>query len=410
MNVTLDTANLIFSEKIAAFLQKLNLVGTERYDDLRAEEHYRAFAVAGAMQADLLADLAAAVAKAVLDGTSLQEFRRDFFEAVEKHGWTGWTGEGTKGGEAWRTRVIYRTNARKAYSAGRYAQLTDPTVAAALPYWKWVHSGLARDPRAEHLAWHGMTLHHTDPFWQTYFPPRIPPDYGCGCRVVAVEKPEDGARTTAPDGWEDSVDPGAGAPPQDVLADMREFIAGKKDKLPPELAQGLGEVVERYRVDLLAGLAARAAQASKSASHGASQIDAAAAFVTAALSERKVKQKPVSLGDMPDSFVTRSTALGLVTQGKSFALDHDYTLHIFDKHGGASEATRGQLPVTPEDFERLRVGLNQATELAMGDPPRSGNGSPRIHVVVEIDGFRLEAIMEVRRKVLVPYTLWKRRI
>ena len=64
MRVTLNTARQVFEEQIAAFAQRLELVGTQRFDDLRAEEHYRAFAVAGAMKADLLADLHAAVGKA----------------------------------------------------------------------------------------------------------------------------------------------------------------------------------------------------------------------------------------------------------------------------------------------------------------------------------------------------------
>lgn len=246
MKATLTTARQAFEEQIAAFALRLELVGTERYDDLRAQEHYRAFAVAGAMKADLLADLREAVRVAIVDGGTIQQFRKDFQQIVERHGWHGWTGEGTRLGEAWRTRVIYQTNARKSYSAGRYAQLTDPRMLAVRPYWRWVHSGLARDPRPQHKAWHGMTLHHSDPFWQTHFPPRIPPDYGCGCRVVAVRTPAPAAQTSAPTGWEQDADPGAGAPPQDVVADIRAFIAEKRRKLPPELARPLGELVSSH--------------------------------------------------------------------------------------------------------------------------------------------------------------------
>lgn len=248
MRAELNTARQVFEEALAAFAQRTRLVGTERYDDLRAQEHYRAFAVAGAMKADLLADLHEAVRKAVVDGGTIQEFRKDFWRTVETRGWRGWTGEGTRHGEAWRTRVIYRTNTRKAYSTGRYAQLTDPQMLAVRPYWKWVHSGTAHDPRPEHLGWSGMTLHHTDPFWQTHWPPRIPPDYGCGCRVVAVRAPASGAQTTAPAGWESDADPGAGAPPADVVEDIRAFIRQKQARLPPALARDLGEVVDSYQI------------------------------------------------------------------------------------------------------------------------------------------------------------------
>ena len=113
-----------FAEQVAAFRLRLgNLTPTVKWDDIQRAQHDRAFMVAGAQKADLLAVLAAAVDKAVSQGTTLDEFRRDFREIVERRGWHGWTGEGTKGGEAWRTKVIYKTNMATTYAAGRMAQL-----------------------------------------------------------------------------------------------------------------------------------------------------------------------------------------------------------------------------------------------------------------------------------------------
>lgn len=132
-----------FLEQVAAFRLRLgNLVPTRRWDDIRGLQHDRAFMVAGAVKADLLADLGEAVEKAILEGTSLEEFRRDFRRIVETRGWHGWTGEGTKKGEAWRTRVIYRTNAATTYAAGRLAQLRD----GGFPYWIYFHGG-SLEPR-----------------------------------------------------------------------------------------------------------------------------------------------------------------------------------------------------------------------------------------------------------------------
>ena len=88
-----------FAEQLAFFRQKVNL-DSQRWDDLWREEHDRAFIVAGAQGADLLADLNAAVTKAIEQGTGLEQFRRDFAAIVQKHGWTGWTGEGSKAGFA----------------------------------------------------------------------------------------------------------------------------------------------------------------------------------------------------------------------------------------------------------------------------------------------------------------------
>ncbi|MBN2631556.1 MAG: phage head protein, partial [Rhodobacteraceae bacterium] len=100
-----------FAEQVAAFRLRLgDLRPTATWMDVWQAEHDRAFMVAGALKADLLADLAGAVQRAIEDGTSLEQFRTDFREIVTRRGWHGWTGEGTKRGEAWRTKVIYKTN------------------------------------------------------------------------------------------------------------------------------------------------------------------------------------------------------------------------------------------------------------------------------------------------------------
>jgi hypothetical protein len=239
MDVQIDRAQLRFEEAIAAFEQRLRLVGTATYRDLTPDDHLRSFAVAGAMKADLLADLREAVRRAVEEGETLETFRKDFWGAVDKHGWHGWTGEGSEAGEAWRTRVIYTTNLRKSFSTGRYAQLTDPQFVAQYPYWEWIHSGLAKEPRPQHLAWHGMTLRHDHPFWQAYFPPRIPPDYNCLCRVKAVRRPAEGAATAAPQGWQALVGPGEGVARDNVAAEVRALVAAKLTALPAQLGAAM---------------------------------------------------------------------------------------------------------------------------------------------------------------------------
>jgi len=200
--------NLPFAEQIDFFRKKLNLP-TERWDDIWKAAHDRAFIVAGAMKADLLADLRTAVERG--KGTTQETFRKAFREIVKKHGWTGWTGEGTISGEAWRTRVIYETNLRTSWAAGRRRQLTDPDLLQARPFWRYVHSGLALEPRPEHKAWSdaGLTLPADHPFWDTHSPPN---GWGCRCRIVAVRDPGPDDATAPPPGW-DTIDPKTGEPP-----------------------------------------------------------------------------------------------------------------------------------------------------------------------------------------------------
>lgn len=236
---------LPFQEQLDFFRVKLNLP-TERWDDIIQGAHDRAFIVAGAAKADLLADLHRAVETAIAKGTGLEAFRRDFRAAVARHGWTGWTGEGSRAGEAWRTRVIYQTNMATSYAAGRYRQLTAPDTIAAMPFWRYVHRDGVLHPRPQHQAWDGLTLRHDDPFWRRHYPPN---GWGCHCRVRAVVRPPAGAPTTPPADW-DEIDPKTGAPvgidrgfdyqPGARAADtLRQLVRDKLINYPPAIARAL---------------------------------------------------------------------------------------------------------------------------------------------------------------------------
>jgi hypothetical protein len=247
------TLRLPFPEQIAAFRLRLGaLVPTARWDDIAGQAQDRAFMVAGATKADLLADLAAAVDRGIAEGRTLDDFRRDFRAIVERHGWHGWTGEGSRAGEAWRTRVIWRTNMATTYAAGRRAQLE----AGNFAFWVYRHGG-SREPRPQHLAWDGLALPPDHPFWATHAPPN---GWGCSCRIFGARTAKGVRRLggdpdkTLPPGW-DARDPRTGAPPgidrgwahapgagvtQDIVAQIR----AKAARLPEPLAQALTSAIE----------------------------------------------------------------------------------------------------------------------------------------------------------------------
>lgn len=241
-----------FAEQLEFFRAKLNLP-TRRWDDIMRSAHDRAFMVAGAAKADLLNDLRAAVDKAIELGNGYDDFHRDFKAIVARHGWTDWTGEGTKAGEAWRTRVIYQTNLSTSYAAGRYRQLTDPDFLALRPYWRYKHADWVANPRLQHVAWNGLTLRHDHPFWKTHFPPN---GWGCHCRVIPVdateyEKARAAGQTEPPPDWSD-LDAKTGAPKgvsrgfdyqpgANTETPLRDLIDQKILKLPPELAKALAD-------------------------------------------------------------------------------------------------------------------------------------------------------------------------
>jgi hypothetical protein len=236
-----------FAEQMAALRLRLaNQVGTVAWDDLVHAEHDRAFVVAGALKADLLADLGKAVERAIGGHRSLDKFRAEFRQIVTDRGWHGWTGEGTPKGEAWRTKVIYRTNMATSYAAGRMAQL----VKLNYKFWVYKH-GNALEPRLQHLAWDGVALPPDDPFWATHAPPN---GWGCTCRITGADSAAGIKRAggdpakTLPDGWS-AVSPKTGAPVGidkgwdykvgGSVADEIVAIQDKLQKLPKPLAVDL---------------------------------------------------------------------------------------------------------------------------------------------------------------------------
>lgn len=166
--------SLPFREQIAFFRRKLSLP-SEDWTQLWQQGHDHAFVVAGAHSEALVADLRSAVDQVIAGGATLRDFRADFDRVVAEHGWS------YKGGRGWRTRVIYETNLRTSYAAGRYRQLQ--AVSEARPYWLYRHSDAVTTPRPQHLAWDGLVLAADDPWWQTHYPPN---GWGCKCRVLAL--------------------------------------------------------------------------------------------------------------------------------------------------------------------------------------------------------------------------------
>lgn len=165
---------LPFAEQITFFRRKLNLP-TATWRDIWQAQHDTTFVVAGANRAALVEDFRAALDKAVSQGTTLAEFRQDFDRIVATHGWS------YNGGRGWRSRVIYDTNLRTSYAAGRLQQMK--AISDRRPYWRYRHSIGVAHPRAQHLAWDGRILRHDDPWWDVHYPPN---SWGCRCYVETL--------------------------------------------------------------------------------------------------------------------------------------------------------------------------------------------------------------------------------
>lgn len=168
-----ETFRLPFAEQIEFFKNKINLP-TDNYLDLEGAEHDYAFVVAGANRNDILADFRAAIDSAIIAGTTLDAFRKDFDDIVANYGWD------YNGGRSWRSRIIYDTNLYSSYNAGRYEQ--HQSMKAYRPYLQYIHRDGQKNPRPLHQSWDDLVLPADDPFWKSHYPINA---YGCHCSVIA---------------------------------------------------------------------------------------------------------------------------------------------------------------------------------------------------------------------------------
>ncbi len=167
--------SLPFDEQIEYFRNKTNMP-SERWADVWREAHNRSFTVAGAMRDDLLADFRKAVDKAISEGKSLNWFKSQFKDIVKQYGWEH------NGDADWRAQVIYETNLRQSYSAGREQQMEE--LKHLRPYGIYKHSG-SEHPRHLHLSWDNLVVSLDDPWWDTHTPTN---GYGCKCKKMSASK------------------------------------------------------------------------------------------------------------------------------------------------------------------------------------------------------------------------------
>jgi len=178
MDTELELGKVPFQEAIDFFKAKQPLP-SESYTDLVHAMHDRAFVIAGVTRQDILSDVQGLVQQALEKGTPLKAFQKQFAQAIEGK----WVPTNAKGevNTASRARVIFDTNTRSAFNAGRWKQLQ--ALKPTHPFWKYRH-GDSKRPRPQHLGWDGLVLTADNPWWQTHYPQN---DWGCRCFVDACD-------------------------------------------------------------------------------------------------------------------------------------------------------------------------------------------------------------------------------
>ncbi|MDI1471914.1 Phage (Mu-like) virion morphogenesis protein [Thermodesulfovibrio sp. N1] len=154
------------------------------------EAHAKAFTVAKAMRMDILQDIREMVQKAINEGISLEQFRKELEPRLKAKGWWGYKFavypdgrvERFLEGSPWRLKTIFNVNMQTAYMAGRYKTMMESTDTH--PYWQYV-AVLDSRTRPAHRALHGKIFRYDDPFWKTHYPPN---GFNCRCRVRALSQ------------------------------------------------------------------------------------------------------------------------------------------------------------------------------------------------------------------------------
>lgn len=398
-----------FAEQVAFFRAKLgNLVPTAKWDDLQKSAFDRGFMVAGAAKADLLTDLAVAVDRTIAEGKSLEAFRKDFMAIVQKNGWQGFTGDESSARRAWRTRVIYQTNAATSYNAGREAQIAE----GGFPLKVYHHNDSVEHPRPQHLAWDGLTLPVEHAFWKTHSPQN---GWGCRCYVSGARSAA-GARRLGgdpdkvlPKGWDEidkktgepaGIDKGWGyAPGASVVNEVRQ-MAEKTLQWDYQLAKAYMQDIPNR--DALA----RAYRSLPSVA------DDVRRYAQRILEGRTHLEIPPyrTLGLLTESHADEVKALiGREVAGFDFAIDQYAPKHIFNEHGDQkAEALRGQRAVTAEDYARLPQLLNDPDRIV--EEGLSKVGHPVVRYEKKIGGEIFTAALEIRkqRRSLALQSFWIR--
>lgn len=366
------TFNKPIKEQLDFLRQKIGLP-TEHYDDIIQSAHDRAFMVAGVTKADLLDDFLKAIDKVTAEGKSIGWFRKEFDRFVDKHGWA-YNGE-----RDWRTRIIYTTNIRASYAAGRYAQLNDPDLLSVRPYWKYLHNDSVAHPRELHQSWSGMVLRHDDPFWTTHFPPN---GWGCRCYIVAVRASEYKGRPKikaegetyqkvdpygviheVPKGIDYGWDYQPGAKTDTSL---RQLVQDKLIRYAPAITRALSKDVNRY-INATADIAG---------------------FANKALADKALRET-LWLGFVENEAAI-NTASSEDVKGYLVLLPSDAVNHVDKSHRFDGN---GQRPIAAEDYTQLQRVL---TEGDIQPGVDAATGLKRVVATKRIGAETFRAVFEIR--------------
>jgi len=202
-----------FDEAVKAFRARVPMTD-EAFKAIGEELHARALTVAGVTHLDVVADVWAAVDKAVAKGTTFAEFKKEVREKLVRE----WGAE-----KPGRLENIFRTNVQRAYGAGSVQQLQAPAVLRRRPFWRLsVILDGRTSPICSSLA--NLTLPASDPSW---FGRKPPLHFKCRSKLIPLTAAQAAAMGVTTDVPETTAQNGFGEPSAPWEPDLSKY--------PPDL-------------------------------------------------------------------------------------------------------------------------------------------------------------------------------
>jgi SPP1 gp7 family putative phage head morphogenesis protein len=199
INVTADPEH--FEEAVRQFRKRVPMSDAQ-WEALTLAEREFAFKVSGVAQADLVNDAWTAIDRAIRDGTTLEDFKREVGGQLE----AAWGRE-----DPARLETVFRTNTQSAYNGGRHEVMSHPEVKKARPFLRFDAVIDARTSDACD-ALDGTVRPADDPFWHTHHPP-----LHFNCRSILTpltpDEADDEGVTKGPPPADGEPDEGFGRPP-----------------------------------------------------------------------------------------------------------------------------------------------------------------------------------------------------
>jgi len=163
-----------------------NAVFGVRLDNVIAWGRREALQIATADIGAIETEARGLIESAVREGTGLEEFERDFADALSARGLSPVA--------PWHAETIFRTNSLSAYAGGEWANAKSLEASGDIVAARYV-AVLDDRTRPAHAAMDGWWGRLDDPVWETWWPPN---GWNCRCFVVLLTQ----ADVDALGGWD----------------------------------------------------------------------------------------------------------------------------------------------------------------------------------------------------------------